>query len=253
MTQLLDGKVMLITGGASGIGRAAAQAGARAGATVVLSDVSDDEGERVAEEIRADGGRAGYVHADVCRESDVRALVERTVSEHGSLDCAFNNAGIEGVAAPLAESSEEIWDRVLEVNLKGVWCCMQHEIRQMLRQERGAIVNASSVMGVVASRDNPAYAASKHGVVGLTHSAALDYAEAGIRVNAVAPGYIRTPMLERLFALHPDLEESAIRRHPMGRLGTPEEIAQAVVWLCSDAASFVTGQVLPVDGGYLAQ
>jgi len=244
---------MLITGSASGIGRAAAHAGARAGATVVLSDVSDAEGEQVAEEIRAGGGRAGYIHADVCRESEVRALVERTVSEHGALDCAFNNAGIEGVAAPLAESSEEIWDRVLEVNLKGVWCCMRHEIGRMLQQKHGAIVNASSVMGVVACRDNPAYAASKHGVVGLTRSAALDYAEAGIRVNAVAPGYIRTPMLERLFALHPDLEESAIQRHPIGRLGTPEEIAQAVVWLCSDAASFVTGQVLPVDGGYLAQ
>lgn len=244
---------MLITGGAFGIGRATARACARAGATVVLSDVSDDEGERVAEEIRAAGNRADYVHADVCRESDVRALVEQTVSEHGALDCAFNNAGIEGVAAPLAEATEEIWDRVLQVNLKGVWRCMQHEIRQMMRQKHGAIVNASSVMGMVACHDNPAYAASKHGVVGLTRSAALDYAAAGIRVNAVAPGYIRTPMLDRLFALHPDLEESAIQRHPIGRLGTPEEIAQAVMWLCSDAASFVTGQVLPVDGGYLAQ
>jgi NAD(P)-dependent dehydrogenase (short-subunit alcohol dehydrogenase family) len=250
---LLDGKVLLITGAASGIGLATAQLAAGSGATVVLSDMDEDAGAAAAEGLRAEQGRATFVPADVRRASDVEALVQLTVSEHGSLDCAFNNAGVEGVAAPLAESTEDVWDHVLEVNLKGVWRCMQHELRQMVRQGRGAIVNTSSVMGVVASRDNPAYAASKHGVAGLTYSAALDYAEAGIRVNAVAPGYIRTPMLERLFELHPDLEASALARHPVGRLGTPAEVAQAVVWLCSDAASFVTGQVLPVDGGYLAQ
>jgi NAD(P)-dependent dehydrogenase (short-subunit alcohol dehydrogenase family) len=250
---MLQGKVALVTGGASGIGRATAEAFAQAGATVVVSDVSAEAGEQAVETIRSGGGQAAFHRADVRRSVDVKALVDRIVAEHGALDCAFNNAGIEGEAAPLVESSEEVWDQVLEVNLKGVWLCMRFELEQMLRQGRGAIVNTSSTMGLVACRDNPAYAAAKHGVVGLTRSAALDYAEAGIRVNAVAPGYIRTPMLERLFALHPSLEDSAVQRHPVARLGTPAEVAQAVLWLCSDAASFVTGHILPVDGGYLAQ
>jgi NAD(P)-dependent dehydrogenase (short-subunit alcohol dehydrogenase family) len=253
MTGMLEGKVALVTGGASGIGRAAARVFAREGAAVALADVNVEGGERAAREVEEGGGRARFLRADVSSAAEVEALVQGTVAAFGGLDCAFNNAGVEGAAGPIAESTEENWDRVVEINLKGVWLCMKHEVARMLRQGGGAIVNTSSIMGLVACRDNPAYAATKHGVVGLTRSAALDYARSGIRVNAVCPGYVRTPMLERLFEELPDLEEPVIARHPLGRLAAPEEIAEAVAWLCSDRASFVTGHIMPVDGGYVAQ
>ncbi len=253
MAGALAGKIALVTGGASGIGKAAALALAGAGASVVVSDLACEAGRGTAQEIHTAGGKATFVETDVTNAAQVEALIERVVDEHGRLDCAFNNAGIEGAVASLTELAEEQWDDVLNVNLKGVWLCMKYELRQMIAQESGSIVNTSSIMGQVACRDASAYIAAKHGVVGLTRAAAVENAALGIRVNALCPGYIRTPMVERLFAAHPEIEKSAEARHPVGRLGLPEEVAAAVVWLCSDAASFVTGQALPVDGGYLAQ
>jgi NAD(P)-dependent dehydrogenase (short-subunit alcohol dehydrogenase family) len=175
------------------------------------------------------------------------------LKKYGRLDCAFNNAGIEGKSAALAESTEEVWDSVVGVNLKGVWLCMKYELRQMLKQGSGAIVNNASVMGLVASPTNPVYTASKHGVVGLTKSAALAYAQSGIRVNAVCPGYVQTPLVDRKFAGLPERKDAATARQPIGRMGTAKEIAAAVVWLFSDAASFVIGHTLTIDGGYVIQ
>ena len=182
-------------------------------------------------------------------------MICKTVETYGRLDCAHNNAGIGArPRAPLHESTEETWDRVLSINLKGVWLCMKYEIIQMLKQGGGTIVNTASVMGLVGSwTGSGAYNASKHGVVGLTKTAALEYATSGIRVNAVCPGYIRTPLLEATLTSRPEMEEQIVARHPVGRMGKPEEIAEAVVWLCSDAASFVTGHTMTVDGGYVAQ
>lgn len=253
MVGLLAGKVALVTGGGSGIGRAAAVALAGAGAAVVVSDLAGDAGPDAVATIRDAGGTARFVAADVTQAREVEALIARTVAEHGRLDCAFNNAGVEGAVRPLTELSEAEWDDVLNVNLTGVWRCLRWEIPQMRAQGSGSIVNTASILGQVGCREAAAYTASKHGVVGLTRAAALETADAGIRVNALCPGYVRTPMVNRVFALDPGTEASVTARHPMGRLGTPEEIAAAVVWLLSDAASFVTGQAWPVDGGYLAQ
>jgi NAD(P)-dependent dehydrogenase (short-subunit alcohol dehydrogenase family) len=253
MAGQFDGRVTLVTGGASGIGRAAALAFAREGATVVLADVDVENGEETQRLLQGSGGRPLLLKADVSRVADIEALITQTVARYGRLDCAFNNAGTEGVAALLADSSEEVWDRVISINLKGVWACMKYELCQMCVQGQGAIVNTASMMGLVGAPHNPAYTASKHGVVGLTKSAALAYAQAGIRVNAVCPGYINSPMTERIFSLRPELKEPVTARHPLGRMRLPDEIAAAVVWLCSDAASFVTGHTLTVDGGYVAQ
>jgi NAD(P)-dependent dehydrogenase (short-subunit alcohol dehydrogenase family) len=249
----LQGKAALVTGGASGIGRAAALAFAREGAKVVVSDVVVAGGEETVALIKAAGGEAFFVKADVAKPAEVEALIASVVAAYGRLDCALNNAGIEGVMASTVDCTEENWDRIIAVNLKGVWLCMKAEIAQMLKQGGGAIVNTASVAGLVGFAGLPAYVASKHGVVGLTKTAALEYAKSGIRINAVCPGVIQTPMLERLFQSNPQAGETIAALEPVGRLGKPEEIAEAAVWLCSDAASFVTGLPMAVDGGLIAQ
>jgi NAD(P)-dependent dehydrogenase (short-subunit alcohol dehydrogenase family) len=247
------GKVALITGGGSGIGRAAALAFAREGAKVVISDIMVAGGEETIRLIKAAGGEATFVQADVSKATEIAALIDTVVATYGRLDCAFNNAGIEGEIQQTPDCSEENWDRVIAINLKGVWLCMKYEIPVMLKQGSGTIVNTSSVAGLVGFQGLPAYVASKHGVAGLTKTAALEYAKSGIRVNAVCPGVIHTPMVERLFSNQPHWGEMVQAMEPVARMGKPEEIAEAVVWLCSDAASFVTGLAMAVDGGMMAQ
>lgn len=254
MAGRLEDKVGLVTGGASGIGRATAMAFARAGAKVVLADLAVDGGEEVVSLIKEAGGEAILVRCHVSKTAEVDSMINKAVETYGRLDYAFNNAGIEGDIAPVPECTEENWDRVIAVNLKGVWLCMKYEIRQMLKQGRGAIVNMSSVSGLAGDPDHPAYGASKHGASGLTKTAALEYGRADIRVNAVCPAAIRTPMIERTLQAQPELSwQSLASGHPMGRIGEPEEVAEAVLWLCSDAASFVTGHLLVLDGGLVAQ
>jgi len=253
MPEQLTDKIAMVTGGGSGIGRATAQALSRDGATLVVSDVDEQGGTETVDLIKAAGGQALFVGADVSQAEQVEALVEKTVAEYGRLDCAFNNAGIAGAAARTADYQEKHWDRVIAINLTGVWLCMKYELQHMITQGSGAIVNTASVAGLVGFRSGPAYVAAKHGVVGLTKTAALEYAKAGIRVNAVCPGVIRTPMFERGMEVDPRIEDGMVAREPIGRLGKPEEIAEAVVWLCSDAASFVTGHPMAVDGAWVAQ
>ena len=204
--------------------------------------------------IKSAGGEATFVPVNVTQADEVKAMVAAAVSAYGRIDCAHNNAGIEGVFATTADYPEEDWDRVMAVNLKGVWLCMKYEIPQMVQQGGGAIVNTASLAGLVGAKRMPAYVASKHGVAGLTKTAALEYAKSGIRVNAVCPGIIHTSMVDRMFLnRRPDLEDRLAAVEPMGRLGKPEEVAEAVVWLCSDAASFVTGHTMTVDGGIYAE
>jgi len=253
MAGRVDGKVVLVTGGGSGIGRATALTFAREGAKVVVADVIVAGGEETVRMIKAAGGEAVFVKTEVTQAAEVEAMVKKAVETYGRLDCAFNNAGIEGEMAPTAECTEENWDRVVAIDLKGVWLCMKYEIFQMLKQGGGAIVNTASVAGLVGFQGIPAYVASKHGVNGLTKTAALEYAKSGIRVNAVCPGVIHTPMVERFFKTNPQISEAMTALEPVGRLGKPEEIAEAVVWLCSDAASFVTGLPMAVDGALTAQ
>ena len=256
MAGCLKDKVALITGGSSGIGRACAQIFAREGAKVVVTDVNVTGGEETVRAIQEAGGEASFVRADVSQAAEVEAMVARAVALYGRLDCGFNNASDNaahlGALVPTHEYPEENWDRIIDVNLKGVWLCMKFEIRQMLEQGGGAIVNTSSALGLVGTRDMPAYVASKHGIVGLTRAAALEYAEQGIRVNAVCPGYIRTPMTKARLD-DPEGAARMLAREPIGRVGEPEEVAETVVWLCSEAASFVTGHALAVDGGWVAQ
>ena len=253
MAGVVDGKVALITGGSGGIGRATSLEFARQGAKVVVSDLLAEAGQETVQLIRAAGGEATFIKTDVTRAAQVEALLEQTLATYRGLDCAFNNAGIEGGMAKTGDYAEDRWDQVIDINLKGVWLCMKYEIRHMLSHGGGAIVNTASVAGLVGFRHGSAYVASKHGVNGLTRTAALEYAKAGIRVNAVCPGVIRTPMFERGAQKDPRLEERFAAVHPIGRIGQPEEIARAVVWLCSAAASFVTGTQMPVDGGFVAQ
>ncbi|HEU4455110.1 MAG TPA: SDR family oxidoreductase [Longimicrobium sp.] len=253
MSGTLTGRVALVTGAAAGIGRAAAEVFAREGASVVVSDVTTGAGEAVAAGIRAAGGAAVFVACDVSRPEQVQALARATVETFGGLDFAFNNAGVEGTTAPTAECTEAGWDRVMDVNLKGVWLCMREEIPRMLARGGGAIVNCSSVAGLVGFAGIAPYTASKHGLIGLTKTAALEYATQGIRVNAVCPGVIRTAMVERFTGGDAAAEAQLVSSEPVGRMGTPDEVASAVLWLCSDSASFVTGHALVVDGGFVAR
>ena len=248
----LDGKVALVTGGTSGIGRDTAILFAKAGAKVAIAGRREAEGQETVELVRAAGGDGVFVRADVSKASEVEALIKNTVERFGRLDVAFNNAGIEGVWVPIVRQSEADWDRTIEINLKGVWLCLKYEIRQMLRQgDGGAIVNMSSITGLIGTAGAATYSASKHGVIGLTKSAALETARTGIRINAVCPAVIETPMGDRLFG-SPAAHKYVLGCHPIGRFGKPMEIAEAVVWMCSDRASFMTGQSLVLDGGFLA-
>jgi NAD(P)-dependent dehydrogenase (short-subunit alcohol dehydrogenase family) len=253
MPGVVEGKVVLVTGGGSGIGRATALRLAQEGAKVMIADYMQEGGERTVKMIKDGGGTAGFVQADVSITQQVQAMVARTVEVYGRIDGAFNNAGIEGRMATTVETSEENFDRTIAINLKGVWLCMKYEIPQMLKQGGGSIVNTASVAGLVGFERLPAYNASKHGVVGLTRTAALEYAAKNIRVNCVCPGVIRTPMVERIIDTGGFTELELNAGEPVGRMGQPEEIAQGVVWLLSDSASFVTGHPMTIDGGWVAR
>ena len=255
MSGRFEGNVALVTGGGLGIGRGTAKAFAREGAKVVIADINEAEGETTKKAIGEAGGEAIFVRADVAVASEVEALVGQTVKAFGRLDCAFNNAGIGGRATNVlktAEYDEAEFDEYVAVNLKGVWLCMKYEIRQMLEQDGGgAIVNMSSGAGLVGVRNLAPYSATKHGVMGLTKVAAIEYASQGVRINAVCPGVVLTERIRAQFESEPELEAIRHAAHPIGRMGEVEEIADAVLWLCSDGASFMAGHGLSVDGGYV--
>ena len=254
MRETIYCRVALVTGAASGIGKATAYAFARAGYATIVSDVDEEAGRRVLAELQAEEARALFVRCDVSDEEDVRNLIGRAVEEYGRIDAAFNNAGIEGEQAGTIDCPTANFDRVLAVNLRGVWLCMRAEARQMLKQkDAGSIVNCASIAGLVGFAGLPAYVASKHGVVGLTKTAALELAANRIRVNAVCPGAIDTPMLQRVMGESEEGRQMIVSNEPIGRLGAPEEIAEAVLWLSGAGASFVTGQALAVDGGWTAR
>jgi NAD(P)-dependent dehydrogenase (short-subunit alcohol dehydrogenase family) len=247
-------KVALITGASSGIGRATALAFARSGVKVVLADISVEAGESVAVEISKETDvPTSFVKCDVSKSADVARMVHHAVERFERIDYAFNNAGSEGIQAATAECSEENWDRTVAIDLKGTWLCMKFEIPQMLKQGGGAIVNCSSIAGLVGFPNIPAYVASKHGVIGLTKTAALEYAKQNIRVNAVCPGVIHTPMIDRFVGGNVEGIKALTAGEPIGRIGEPSEIAEAVLYLCSSRASFITGVAMPVDGGWVAQ
>lgn len=246
-------KVIIITGAASGIGLEAAKAFAQKGAAVVMSDVDNDRLNDAGKIVKAIYDKTATFQADVSKENEVRELINFTVKTFGGLDGACNNAGVGGELKPTADYTSEEWDRVLNVNLRGQWLCMKYEIPEMLKRGGGAIVNVASILGTVGFANAPAYVAAKHGLIGLTKSAALEYSSKMLRVNAIAPGFIETPMLERAgLTTDKQAKESIVKLHPIGRLGRPEEVAHAIVWLISDEASFVTGHTLLVDGGYTA-
>jgi NAD(P)-dependent dehydrogenase (short-subunit alcohol dehydrogenase family) len=248
MPGLLQGKVALITGGNRGLGRATAQAMAREGAKVVVSARGEQAGHETVETIRKAGGEAMFVRCDVTHPEQVEALVKATVHAYGRLDCAFNNAGFEGQRARVVDLPVEVWDKVMDVNLKGVWLCMKYELPQMLRQGGGVIVNMSSNAGVVGSSFYAAYASSKWAVIGLTKAAALEYAKDNIRINAVCPAGTTTAMLDRIVADSPLSRDAINARRVIGREGTPEEVAEPVIWLCSGRSSYVNGSALVLDG-----
>jgi NAD(P)-dependent dehydrogenase (short-subunit alcohol dehydrogenase family) len=253
MPERLKGKIALITGGSSGIGRAAAQLFSREGAKVVIADINVEGGEETVRSVSDAGGEAHFVRTDVSKSAEVEALIKKIIEMYSRLDCAYNNAGIMGDMVSVVDHTEEIWNRTLETNLKGAWLCMKYEIPQMLKQGSGAIVNTTSTTGLfIGGRYRSAYSASKAGIVSLSKVAALEYAEYGLRINVICPS-ARTPMLEQMFELNPQAEADFIDQMPMGRIAAPEEVAEGALWLCSDASSFVTGHVLAVEGGILCQ
>ena len=252
MAELMQDKVALVTGASSGIGRATALVFAREGAQVVVADLNVVGGQETVQLVKAAGGEAVFVETDVAQAASVEAMVQTALDTYGRLDCAHNNAGVEGVLSRTAEQTEQDWEPVIRINLKGVWLCMKYELPHMVQRGSGAIVNTASGAGLIGVKRMAAYVASKHGVIGLTKTAALEYAKSGVRVNAVCPGVIQTAMVERVSGRRPDVLEKMIAAEPIGRSGQPEEIAESVVWLCSDAASFVTGHAMAVDGGAVA-
>jgi len=253
MNLSFENKVALVTGAGSGMGLATAKAFAEAGAAVVLADIDENAVRSAAEELVSAGHKAIAVRCNVADEAEVAAMIEQTVSTFGRLDAAYNNAGVQSPAVETTDASGEEFDRVHAINLRGVWNCMKYELRQMREQGSGAIVNCSSIGGLIGLPGRAIYHASKHGVIGLTRSAALEYASRGIRINAVCPGAIETPMVADMMAKESITMEDMVRGQPIGRLGRPEEIAAAVLWLCSSGASLVIGHALAVDGGYTAQ
>ena len=253
MAGLVNGKIALVTGAASGIGRESALLFAREGARVLVSDVDAEGGKETSRQIRHLGGEAAFHQADVCNEDEVKALVERCVAEFGGLDCAHNNAGTSGGIGLLQEIELEAWQRTLEINLTGVFLCMKYEIPVMIERGGGAIVNTASGSGIIATPGLSPYSASKHGVLGLTKTAAVENARTGVRINAVLPGSTDTPMLQSAMRANPSAKKMILESQPGGRFGLPEEIAEATVWLCSDRASFVSGDSMLVDGASVAR
>lgn len=249
----LQGKVAIITGGASGIGRASAIKLAAAGVAVVVSDLNLDGGEETVQMIQDAGGDAVFTRCDVTDANDVKAMVDLAVGTFGGLDIALNNAGVGGMLQNVDQVAEQTWDFVMDVNLKGVWLCMKYEIPHMLARGGGSVINVASLAGLVGFRGNAPYSASKFAVIGLTKSAALEYATKGIRVNAICPGFVETPMVTTMVEEVPQMQATVERSAPMRRLGRPEEIADTVVYLAGDTASFITGQAIALDGGASAQ
>ena len=249
MEKMFENKVVIVTGGGSGIGQATAILYAQGGARVIVSDIDEKGAQETVASIKKAGGDASFVKTDVSNPEDCEALVKTTIRIHGRLDMAFNNAGIGGEMNPIADMSVEGWLKVINVNLNSVFYCMKYELPEMLKQGHGSIVNMSSILGQVAFGNSAAYVAAKHGVVGISRNAAVEYAKQGIRVNAVGPAFINTPLLS---ALDQKMKDALVTMHPIGRLGEPKEVAELVVWLSSDKASFVTGNYYAVDGGYLS-
>jgi NAD(P)-dependent dehydrogenase (short-subunit alcohol dehydrogenase family) len=250
MEKIFEQKIALVTGGSFGIGRATAIAFAKRGAQVVIAGWIEDT--VTLQQIRDEGGTALFAKGDVSKSGDVAQLISQTIKTFGRLDYAVNNAGIEGANAVTHECTEENWDKTIGINLKGVWLCMKHEIPLMLKQGKGAIVNVASVAGLIGFPGLPAYVASKHAIIGLTKTAALENAKQNIRINAVCPGAIKTAMIDRITGKDKTVEKQFEDMEPIGRMGVPEEVAEAIIWLCSDAASFVTGNAMTVDGGWVA-
>jgi NAD(P)-dependent dehydrogenase (short-subunit alcohol dehydrogenase family) len=245
-------KVVLVTGAGAGIGRATALAFTRKGAKVAAADIHDDKTAEIVELINSLGAESIYIQADVSKSSDVKNMIGRVIQKFGKIDVAVNNAGISGDYAKTTKQSEEAWDKVISINLKGVWLCMKYELPEMEKTKSGAIVNLSSAAGLMGWAGQSAYIASKHGIIGLTKTAALEFIRKNIRINAVCPGFVGTNLIESFYSAYPDMEQQIIAKEPIGRLALPEEIANVILWLCSDFASYISGAAVPVDGGLTA-